>query len=155
MVDACGGTLAHALNEAEFVTRLTLPALQPVAVLVIDDNADTLQLLTRYTLGTRYQLTGCQDPNRALQMIEQTLPQLIVLDVMMPQMDGWEVLGRLRQHPRTQHIPIIICSILVQEALAYSLGAGDFVRKPVSRRDFRAALDRQTAGRSVPVSRSH
>jgi CheY-like chemotaxis protein len=155
MVDACGGTLAHALNEAEFVTRLTLPALQPVAVLVIDDNADTLQLLTRYTLGTRYQLTGCQDPNRALQMIEQTLPQLIVLDVMMPQMDGWEVLGRLRQHPRTQHIPIIICSILVQEALAYSLGAGDFVRKPVSRRDFLAALDRQTAGRSVPVSRSH
>ena len=63
----------------------------------------------------------------------------------MPQVDGWEVLGRLRQHPLNSHIPTIVCTILAQEELALSLGASAFVRKPVTRQAFLAALDRQIA----------
>ncbi|NIV31704.1 MAG: response regulator, partial [Anaerolineae bacterium] len=76
---------------------------------------------------------------------EEFSPQVILLDVMMPQIDGWEILGRLRQHPLTSHIPTVVCTILAQEELALSLGASAFVRKPVTRQVFLAALDRQIA----------
>ncbi len=145
LVNLCGGRLAASTNEGTFDATLTLPALEQLPVLVIDDNADTLQLLQRYTAGTRYRLIGTQDPEQALSLTEEFSPQVILLDVMMPQVDGWEVLGRLRQHPLTSHIPTVVCTILAQEELALSLGASAFVRKPITRQAFLAALDRQIA----------
>jgi CheY-like chemotaxis protein len=68
---------------------------------------------------------------------------LIVLDVMMPEEDGWMLLGQFREHPRMRGIPIIICTIVPQEQLALSLGAAQFLRKPVTRAMLLAALDRQ------------
>jgi CheY-like chemotaxis protein len=68
-----------------------------------------------------------------------------MVDVMMPQVDGWEVLGQLREHPLSSHIPIVVHTILAQEELALSLGASAFLRKPVTRQDFLAALDRLIA----------
>lgn len=139
------GRLTHVFEQDGFSATLSLPALEQWPVLVIDDNADTLQLLYRYASGTRYRLIGTQDPEEALTLAEQIAPQIIVLDVMMPQTDGWRVLSQLRQHPLTSHIPVIVCTILVQEALALSLGACAFLRKPVTRQAFLAALDRLVA----------
>ena len=145
LVDLCGGRLSLSAAGEAFTSTLTLPALEQLPVLGIDDNADTLQLLQRYTVGTRYRLIGTQDLEQALRLAEELSPRIIVLDVMMPQVDGWEALGWLRQHPLTSHIPIIVCTILAQEELALSLGASAFVRKPVTRQAFLAALDRQIA----------
>jgi CheY-like chemotaxis protein/AraC-like DNA-binding protein len=145
LTSLCGGRLNLVTDEDVFGATLVLPALEQLPVLVIDDNADTLQLLQRYAAGTRYRLIGTRDPEQALDLAEELSPQIIVLDVMMPQMDGWEVLGRLRQHPLTCQTPIVVCTILAQEELALSLGASAFVRKPVTRQDFLAALDRQVA----------
>lgn len=145
LADLCGGRLILSAGEGGFDATLILPALEQLPVLVIDDNADTLQLLHRYAAGTRYRLTGTQDPERALSLAKEFSPQIILLDVMMPQVDGWEVLGRLRQHPLTRQIPIIVCTILAQEELALSLGASGFVRKPVTRQAFLAALEHQVA----------
>jgi len=122
---------------------LILPALEQLPVLVIDDNADTLQLLRRYTADTRYRLITTQNPEQTLRLVEKFSPQIIVLDVMMPQVDGWKVLGRLRQHPLTAHLPVIVCTILAQEEMALALGASGFVRKPVTRQAFLTALDHQ------------
>jgi CheY-like chemotaxis protein len=61
---------------------------------------------------------------------------------MMPRVDGWELLARLRQHPITAEIPVIICSVLADEELAHSLGATAVVRKPVTKQAFLTALDR-------------
>jgi CheY-like chemotaxis protein len=145
LTSLCGGRLTLSSEEGTFAATLTLPVLERFPVLVIDDNADTLQLLQRYASGTRYRLVGVRDPEQALSLAEQLAPQIIVLDVMMPQVDGWEVLGWLQQHPLTGHIPIVVCTILAQEELALSLGASVFVRKPVSRQTFLAALDHQVA----------
>jgi CheY-like chemotaxis protein len=145
LANLCGGRLTISANEGDFAATLTIPALEQLPVLVIDDNADTLQLLQRYSAGTRYRLIGTQDPEQVLSLTEEFSPQVILLDVMMPQVDGWEVLGRLRQHPLTSHIPTVVCTILAQEELALSLGASAFVRKPVTRQVFLAALDRQIA----------
>ena len=143
LVELCGGRLVLSNDVKAFHALLVFPALEQLPVLVIDDNADTLQLLQRYTSGTRYRFVGTRDPEQALVLAAKLAPQIIVLDVMMPQVDGWRVLSRLRQHPLTGHIPIVVCTILAQEALAFSLGASAFIRKPVTRQAFLAVLDGQ------------
>jgi CheY-like chemotaxis protein len=142
LAEYCGGRLA--LEKAtSFCAVLTFPAPEQVQVLIIEDNADTQQLFQRYALGTRYCLTDARDPGHALELAARLRPRIIVLDVMMPEVDGWKVLSRLRQDPVTSHIPVVICTILPHEELALSLGANAFVQKPVSRQAFLAALDTQ------------
>lgn len=144
----CGGRLAipSVGKDKAFQVTLFLPALEQLPVLAIDDNADVLQLLQRYTAGTRYRLVGSREPRRVMELAQTLAPQLIVLDVMMPAMDGWEMLGWLRQNPLTERIPIIVCTIMAQEELALALGASELVRKPVTRRSFLAALDHHCVG---------
>jgi CheY-like chemotaxis protein len=123
---------------------LTLPAVSQVPVLVVDDNLDALQLFRRYLAGTYYSFIPAREPEQAVALAEALSPGIIVLDVMLPGVDGWELLGRLREHPRIRGTPIIVCTILPQEQLAMALGAADFLRKPVSRATLLSALDRQT-----------
>lgn len=139
---ACGGGVTtHAQGDTSVVTAI-LPASEQTPVLVIDDNASTLRLLQRYASNTRYRIMPATTLDEGLALAREAAPRVIVLDVMMPEIDGWEVLGRLRQHPLTGHIPVVVCTILVEEDLALSLGASGFVRKPVSREAFLEALDR-------------
>jgi CheY-like chemotaxis protein len=141
LVDLCEGQLVLITDAEAFSGTLTLPVVEQRVVLVIDDQADALQLLQRYTSGTRYCLVGTQDPEQALSLAGKFSPQVIVLDVMMPEVDGWSILAKLRHHPLTNHIPIVVCTILPQEELAYSLGANAFIRKPIARQKFLATLD--------------
>jgi CheY-like chemotaxis protein len=128
-----------------FVATVTLPVASRINILLIDDNADAQQLFTRYLQGSAYALVGVRDPRQAIAQAAIAAPAVILLDVMLPGMDGWEMLGRLREHPDTRHIPIIVCTILPQERLALSLGAVAFLRKPISRPALLAALDAQMA----------
>jgi len=150
LADACGGSMAVRADAGGFVATVTLPAIEQTPVLVIDDNANTLRLLQRYASNTRYRVIPAASLQEGMAMAQESPPRIIVLDVMMPEIDGWEVLGRLRQHPLTSHIPIIICTILAEEELALSLGASGFLRKPVSREAFLGALD--LAGPEGPES---
>ena len=141
LVSLCGGRLELGQGQP-FLATLHLPTSEQVPVLVIDDNEDTLRLLERYTADTRYKLVGAKTVDQAFALAQETSPQLILLDVMMPGVDGWELLGRLSQHPVTAGIPIIVCTILAQEELALSLGAVGFLHKPVSRQELLEALNR-------------
>ena len=141
MADLCGFSLRLSADARGFDAALIIPALEQVPVLAIDDSADALQLLQRYAAGTRYRLIASQNPEEALALAAKHSPQIIMLDVMMPHVDGWEILGRLRQHPLTAGVPIVVCTILAQRDLAVLLGASDFLRKPFTRADFLAALD--------------
>jgi CheY-like chemotaxis protein len=129
-----------------FTAILTLPLAEQVSVLVIDDNLDTLQLLQRYLEGTRYRFVGVRDPEQALAQAQAFSPRLIILDVMLPGVDGWEVLGRLRENPAFRPVPIIVSTILPQEELALTLGAATFLRKPVSRETLLTTLDHWLTG---------
>jgi CheY-like chemotaxis protein len=143
LADMGGFRLLLSADARAFNAVLALPALEQLPVLIIDDNTDTLQLLKRYASGTRYHLITTRDPEQALSIVEQGAPKVIVLDVMMPQADGWEVLERLRAHPLTADIPIIVCTILDQKRFALFLGASGFVHKPITRQAFLEALDEQ------------
>jgi CheY-like chemotaxis protein len=143
-----GGELVDALpvqGEPSFATALRLPVTKPVRVLAIDDNLDTLQLFQRFLSGTRYQCIAVHDPELALTVAEAKLPEVILLDVMLPGVDGWELLGRLREHPATQGVPVIVSTVMPQEQLALALGAADYLRKPVSREMLLSALDQQVS----------
>ena len=138
----CGGGVTTGAVGQALELIVTLPATEQTPVLVIDDNVNTLRLLQRYASSTRYRVIPAATLSEGLTLARETAPCIIVLDVMMPEVDGWEVLGRLRQHPLTAHIPVVVCTILAEEELALSLGASGFMRKPVSREAFLAALDR-------------
>jgi CheY-like chemotaxis protein len=127
------------------VIEISFPNLSATPVLVIDDNEDALRLMERYAAGTRYVLSTTHNSQEAVRMAQRMLPRVIVLDVMMPGLDGFEMLGRLRQHPSIESVPIIVCTVLDQEPLARSLGASAFLRKPITRQGFLGAIDRQVA----------
>ena len=145
LVHLSGGTVTvlRADERNQFAVRIALPALEQVTVLVIDDNADTLQLLERYLAGSRYRFVGSRNPLEALDLAERVRPQLVVLDLMLPGIDGWELLARFREHPVLCQARLLICTILPQEELAGLLGAATLVRKPVTQLAFLEALDQQ------------
>ena len=146
LVEFSGGQLeVDTERDADqaFRFRLELPVDVQITVLAIDDNPDTLQLLQRYTADTRYRLLGESDPERSLTLAEESLPDIILLDVMLQDLDGWELLGRFRAHLQLRDRPVIVCTILPQRDLALSLGAAGFLSKPVSQRQLLAALDAQ------------
>jgi CheY-like chemotaxis protein len=119
-----------------------------ISVLVIDDNPDARRLFQRYAENSRFRVIATADCDQAIALAQGAGARAIVLDIMMPAVDGWDVLARLRHHPATQHIPIIVCTILPQRELAGLLGATAFLQKPVSQQAFLEALDRLTAGRA-------
>ena len=146
LVEFSGGSLEiipGADGDQAFVFRLKLPMDEQITVLAIDDNPDTLALLGRYTAGTRYRLLGESDPGRCLALAEESLPDIILLDVLLQDLDGWELLGRFRAHPQLGDRPVIVCTILPQRDLALSLGAAGFLSKPLSQRQLLSALDAQ------------
>ncbi|NLE46380.1 MAG: response regulator, partial [Chloroflexi bacterium] len=96
-------------------------------VLVVDDFEGLSQLLKRYLAGYRCYVVAAADGASGLGMARELQPDAVILDVMMPDMDGWEVLQRLRNHPDTQHIAVIICSVFNDPGLAHALGASSFL----------------------------
>ena len=138
----CGVAVEANLESDCFTATLTLPQTPGVPVLVIDANEDALRLLRRYAVGTPFRILSASTLTQGLVLAAQTRPQIIVLDVLMPNVDGWQVLAQLLHHPLTMQAPILVCSILTQEELALSLGASAYLRKPVTRQAFLQALER-------------
>jgi CheY-like chemotaxis protein len=119
---------------------ILLPMQKGSLLLVIDDNEGLVDLLQRYFTGNAYRVVAVPNNEQGLGMVQRLLPDAIILDLMMPNMDGWEVLQRLRTHPDTRRVPVVICSVINDPELAYSLGASRFVPKPVNREALLAAL---------------
>lgn len=131
------------LEIPTYEVSLLIPLKEKIPVLFVDDNADTLQLFQRYLSGSNYQFYGVQNPDRALNIALEIKPKVVLMDVMMPGMDEWELLGRFRNHPEFEKVPVVICTILPHEELALALGATGFIRKPVIRQAFLSVLDQQ------------
>jgi CheY-like chemotaxis protein len=122
-----------------------LPSIGEATVLVVDDNRDMMHFYRRATDGTSYRIVHVKEERRLFEVIETTAPDVIVLDIMLPEVDGWELLIRLYENPRTRRIPVIVCTVVRERDLALSLGAADYLLKPVRPSEFRQALDRALA----------
>jgi CheY-like chemotaxis protein len=132
--------LPIAVGDAVSGFELRLPVAQRT-VLIVDDNEDTIHLFQRY-LGLRgYSVVGATTASDALDKARQYRPYAITLDLMMPGHDGWELLQTVANDPDTRRIPIIVCTVLKQKELALSLGASEYLEKPVTEQRLLSALD--------------
>ncbi len=120
---------------------LELATTRPRTILVVDDNHDALHLFERYLTQHNYQVVMAQSGAEALEKAREVQPFAVTLDLMMPGRDGWDVLQTLTNQPATQHIPIIICTVLAAKEMALSLGAAAFLAKPVSEQALIEALE--------------
>ena len=110
-------------------------------VLVIDDEASQRELMTRFLERQRFAVRTAGDGRTGLDLAKSLKPRAILLDVMMPDMDGWSVLAALKADPETAAIPVVMVSFVVDAALSASLGAVEAVPKPVDWTRLRTILD--------------
>ncbi len=110
---------------------------QSKKVLIVDDNILNLEVLEAHISTDGYEALTAEDGHEALQLVESENPDIILLDIMMPGMDGYEVCRRIKQNPLTQVIPIIMVTALEDDAgnriKAIEVGADDFIQKPVNK----------------------
>jgi DNA-binding response OmpR family regulator len=113
-------------------------------VVVADADEDILMLVRATLTGAGYEVVVARDGAAALSLLGERRPAAVVLDIAMPELDGLEVLARLRADPATAELPVILLSARAQEndvAHGYRVGASRYIRKPFSPRELRAALD--------------
>lgn len=124
------------LSPLPCIGLASVPPVKPLErILVVDDTEDNLFMMSAL-LEDKYELVLASSGREALSIImSQAPPDLILLDIMMPEMDGYEVLRRIRQHPPTAIIPVIFLtalSTMQEEQLGLDLGAVDYITKPIS-----------------------
>jgi len=118
-------------------------------VLSIDDDPRVIELYERYLNSQGYQVIPLHDPTRAVEQALELKPFAITLDVMMPNQNGWQVIQELKSNPETSHIPVIFCTIIEDQAKGFSLGAADYLLKPILEEDLINALSKIETRRKV------
>ncbi len=135
-------------SELDAAARITesLPASAAV-VLVIDDDALVADLLRRTLVKDGYRVEYAENGEKGLQLARQLRPDAITLDVMMPGMDGWQVLTHLKSDPELADIPVILLSIVNDRKTGFALGATEYLTKPLDRERLATVLARISNGR--------
>ena len=143
-------TAGHQPEPME-ASRITHPPnARPAAILIIDDDIDTIALYRRYLQARQYRIKIAYNSEQVGEILAEGRPDLILLDVLMPQEDGWDILQRLKTAPETlglddpgiSDIPVVICSVLSQPRLALSLGATEVLQKPIAQEMLLATVQR-------------
>jgi PAS domain S-box-containing protein len=127
----------------------TLAANGGKTILAIDDDPQVIALYERYLQPQGYQVIALTDPTRAKERVRQLKPFAVTLDIMMPGFDGWQVLNELKSDPETRDIPVVICSIIEEQERGFSLGAADYLLKPILEDDLLKALGRLNSDGSI------
>ncbi len=111
-------------------------------VLVVDDDPNALDLIGRTLQDAGVKIVTASDGREALKLAKTLKPAAITLDVLMPGMDGWEVLRELRADPESRDIPVIMVTMTDDRSLGYALGATEILTKPVQRAQLVELLER-------------
>jgi signal transduction histidine kinase len=109
-------------------------------ILIIEDDEDMVNLLTEAVTKADYRVRSVNSGAEGLRLAREIDPAAILLDVMMPGMDGWKVLQALKSKPETATIPVVVCSIVDNRPLGYRLGASNYLIKPIDPQGLISAL---------------
>jgi CheY-like chemotaxis protein/anti-sigma regulatory factor (Ser/Thr protein kinase) len=121
-------------------------------VLVIDDDPEARDIVERFLRKDGFEVATAGGGEEGLRLAHKLQPAAITLDVMMPEMDGWSVLRALKADPVLRDVPVIMLTIVDDKSKGYSLGATDYLTKPVDRDQLHHALARyHTPGESCSV----
>ncbi|MCS7059822.1 MAG: response regulator [Anaerolineae bacterium] len=124
--------LLPAGNDTQQIT-ICLPRHRQPVVLVIDDDPAMLRIIERYLGLQPVQIRGCRSSEDVIGTVKKTKPTVVLLDILMPHRDGWEVLQELKADTETYHVNVVVCSIWDERELALTLGADAFFQKPIDR----------------------
>jgi CheY-like chemotaxis protein len=133
-VEAC-------VDDGHVFLWLKLPSTGKITVLAVDDNPDMIRFYRRSTEGTSYRIVHISRGQDLFEAVKATAPDVILLDVILPDVDGWELLMHLHEHPVSRWTPVIVCTVVREENLALSLGAALHLSKPLQPRQLIRALD--------------
>ena len=122
-------------------------ARQPI--LIVEDNPGVGELYQRYLQGSPWRAVLLANPEQTIAKAQELCPAVIILDVLMPETDGWSVLQTLRATPEVAAIPVIICSVINDPELAAALGAAGSLQKPLSRLELLDALQQVSRGQGL------
>lgn len=115
----------------------------PSTVLIVDDTPDNLGILSEWLEESGVETMTALSGNRALELVKHAKPDLILLDVLMPNVDGFETCQQLKENPATQNIPVIFITALMDttsKVKGFAVGAVDYVSKPVQREEVLARV---------------
>lgn len=130
----------------ELVTAIAKPATKSEIILIVDDSPDNLLVLFSYLEEKGYQILLAEDGETALKIAQSQAPDLILLDVLMPNIDGFETCRRLKAEPTTQEIPVIFLTALsetVNKVQGFKLGGVDYINKPSEQEEILARIQTQ------------
>lgn len=117
-----------------------LPAEKAPVIALVEDNRDLVALLTRYLTSHGYRLVEVSPGPEVFARLIQIQPDAILLDIMMRDVDGWEILQRIKSDARLRHVPVAVCSVLDEPDLAACLGADAYLHKPIRPAQFLECL---------------
>lgn len=128
----------------------------PPLILIADDEPETSELLERICLRAGYQVAKATDGLQTLDAVHNDVPDLLLLDIQMPRLNGWEVLKQLRNHPETNRLPIIVITAAATKpedsAQGIELGADDYILKPFNYHDLLARVRAKLRARRLEES---
>src|SRR5438270_7706652 len=91
---------------------------------------DVIALIETALADTSFKVVGVQNPLKVIQLVSELHPCAIILDVMMPDLNGWQLLHQLKSNPDTAAIPVVVLTVLSERTTGYVLGADDYLIKP-------------------------
>ncbi|MCE8424214.1 MAG: response regulator [Candidatus Methanoperedens sp.] len=132
------------ITEVEVVRRVQALSDSRNKILIVDDEMDTLLPLKISLEASNYNVIEAHDGPKAIELAKTEFPDLILLDLMMPGMDGYEVCSRLKKESLTEHIPIIMLTAKdeIRDKLeGFEIGADDYVTKPFNLSELKARIN--------------
>ena len=120
-------------------------------ILVIDDDPTIRDLMTRHLEKNNFSVLQAMDGAQGIKMAREYKPDAITLDILMPEMDGWSVLRTLKADKQVAHIPVVMASIIDEKKKGFSLGAADYLSKPVERDRLIGSISKLLGGKSGKV----
>lgn len=133
-------TVRRAVHDDDSAAPSEFAVSPGTLVLVIDDEAESRQLLSRLLHRAGYEVETAGSGAEGLALAQSLRPTAIVLDILMPDMDGWEVMQRLKSDPALAAIPVIMCTIVDDKRRGLLLGATDYLIKPISKTQLLSAM---------------
>jgi CheY-like chemotaxis protein len=116
-------------------------------IMVVDDEKEQIYSIEKFFnnfYGDNYQIISARSGKKCLKLLEKEIPDIIILDIMMPEMNGWEVIEELKKHPSYLKIPVIILTART-DGFARDAGkmmADDFIAKPIDYEELRIRIDK-------------